>query len=119
MPSSWITAVQEVKRDHQFCLIHIPTGNKVTKRKTNFYLDTLEEIETMQTEGYTDKEITEKLPASKKVLKTDCVLMDAQTANMLCTIYDALSEDNKKKFDGFKIDFAVRKGWQLLEKCKV
>ena len=116
---SWIKAVQEVKRDHQFCLIHIPTGNKVTKRKTNFYLDTLEEIETMQSEGYTDKEITEKLPASKKVLKTDCVIMDAQTANMLCTIYDNLSDVNKIKFSRFKVNFAVKTGWKLLEKCSV
>jgi len=116
---SWIKAVQEVKRDHQFCMIHIPTGNKVTKRKTNFYIDTFEEIENLQSEGYSDKEICDKLPAAKKVSKTDCVLMDATTANMLCCIYDALNEANQKKFDGFKITFAVKKGWELYEKCKV
>jgi len=116
---SWIKAVQEVKRDHQFCMVHIPTGNKVTKRKTNFYIDTLEEIELMQDEGYTNKEICEKVPGAKKVSKTDCVLVDAVTANMLCCIYDALSEDNKKKFNGFKINYAVNVGWKLYEKCKV
>ena len=117
--SSWIKAVQEVKKDHQYCMIHIPTGNKVTKRKTSFYIDTLEEIELMKEEGYTNKEICDKLPGAKKVSKTDCVLMDAVTANMLCSIYDALTDEHKKKFDGFKIDFAVKTGWKLYEKCKV
>lgn len=116
---TWIKTVQEVKKNHQFCMIHVTTGNKVTQRKTNFYIDTLEEIEIAQSEGYTDAEILTNIPGAKKVLKSDCVMMDAQTANMLCTIYDALSDDNKKKFGGFKIDFAVRTGWKLLEKCKV
>ena len=116
---NWLNAVQEVKRDHQFCMIHTPTGNKVTKRKTNFYIDTLESIENLETEGYSDKAICKILPTAKKVLKTDCVLMDAVTANMLCCIYDALSPDNQKKFAGFKIDFAVKTGWKLYEKCKV
>jgi len=117
--SSWIKAVREVKDNHQFCMVHIPTGNKVTKRKTNFYIDTLEEIDNLQSEGFTDKEICERLPGAKKVTKTDCVLVDAVTANMLCCIYDALNETNQKKFDGFKIDFAVKTGWKLYEKCKV
>jgi hypothetical protein len=116
---SWIKAVKEVKDNHQYCMVHIPTGNKVTKKKTDFYIDTLEEIETMQSEGFTDKEICDKVPGAKKVSKTDCVLVDAVTAGMLCSIYDALSEQNQKKFDGFKIDFAVKAGWKLYEKCKV
>ena len=117
--SSWIKAVQEVKDQHQFCMVHIPTGNKVTKRKTNFYIDTLETIEGLQSEGYSNKHICNTLPGAKKVLKTDCVLVDAVTAGMLCCIYDALNETNQKKFDGFKIDFAVKAGWKLYNKCKV
>ena len=117
---SWINAVREVKDNHQFCMVHIPTGNKVTKRKTNFYLDTSDEIEFAQTEGLTDKEIIEKIPGAKKVLKTDCVLVDAVTASMLCGIYDALTKPElKAKFDSMKIDRAVSIGWKLYEKCKV
>ena len=116
---NWLPAVQEVKRDHQFCMIHIPTGNKVTQRKTNFYIDVLEEIELAQTEGYTDTQILENIPGAKKVLKSDCVMVDAVTAGMLCTIYDALNEQNRIKFAGFKIDFAVTAGWKLYKKCRV
>jgi hypothetical protein len=116
--SSWIAAARWVM-EHGYCLVHIPTGNKVTTRKTKLYIDIDEEIQTLQAEGYSDQRIIETLPGAKRVIKTDCVMLDRFTASMLCSVYYALNPVNQKKFDGMKIDRAVTIGWKLCEKCKV
>lgn len=116
---SWIKAVHEVKDKHQYCMVHIPTGNKVTQRKTNLYLDIYEEIEDLQSEGYINEQIIRISPNTKKISESDCILVDAITAGVLCCIYDALTKPElKEKFDNMKIDKAVTIGWKLYKKCK-
>ncbi|MCK9593934.1 MAG: hypothetical protein M0Q91_18185, partial [Methanoregula sp.] len=79
--TSWIAAARWVK-EHGYCLVHTPTGNKVSKRKTKLYIDIGDEIEALQAEGYSDQHITEIIPGAKRVMKTDCVMLDSFTAGM-------------------------------------
>lgn len=112
---SWIKTAQWVKDNHQFCMVHIPTGNKVTRKKTGYFLEALDIIEG-EACGAT---LQEMIRAEKKITKTDCVMLDAITAQMLCAIYNALKPDQQEKFDGMPITKAVNIGWKLYEKCKV
>lgn len=45
--------------------------------------------------------------------KVDGVFMDATTANMLLRVYEALGEENRKKFAGLPIRKMVAIGWKL------
>jgi len=104
-----------VKEHHQFRFIHKPTGNLVTRRKANYYLD-LDEIVNGETCCATLEQIQF---AEKKLAKTDCIILDAFTASMLVQVYDALSPINQAKFDDQNIVVAVDMGWRVVENSRV
>lgn len=113
--SSWIRAARWVKDNHQFRLIHKPTGNLVTRKKAGYYLS-LDEIVNGETCGATLEQIAD---AEKKLSRTDCIILDAFTASMLVTIYDSLSPIHQQKFDGMSIIEAVDVGWRCVKYCKI
>lgn len=44
------------------------------------------------------------------------VLLDVQTANALVTVWDALSEENREKFESMPLLTAVKVAWKLISK---
>lgn len=50
-----------------------------------------------------------------KSARKGAVLMDAFTANMLITVYEALNEENKAKFTSLPILKAVQIGWKCVK----
>lgn len=70
------------------------------------YLDSIREDD----EGYVEEYERKNNPCPG-----DCLMLDAVTASMLCTVYDALNPANQKKFAGFRLPFAVDMGWKFIK----
>ena len=105
---SWIEAARYVRDNHAASLVHVPTGRLVSKQKTRLvfaYLDSIREDDEEYVEEY----------ERKNPCPGDCLMLDAITANMLCTVYDALNPANQKTFAGFRLQFAVKTGWKFIK----
>ena len=106
---SWIAAARWIRDHHSARLIHLPTGKLVSKEKDRIAFDEISSV-TENEEEYVEW-IAQRYSTPKK---SDCLMIDAQTANMLCTVYDALGEINKVRFDGMDIRLAIDGGWKMV-----
>jgi len=102
---SWIRAARFVRDNHAARLVHVPTGRLMSRERTHLAFEYLDEV----------TELSEEYEREESPKGYECVLLDATTANMLCTVYDALNPANQQKFDGFRLPFAVETGWKFIK----
>jgi len=114
-PKSWIRAARWIRDNHSARLVHRPTGNLVSQQKTRYYIELYDRCQELQEIGVEFEREQPYFPECKKVVRSDCVLVDMQTANMLVTVYDALGEANRKLFDDLDIVIAVNLGWKCVK----
>lgn len=91
----WITAARQVVARHAFVLVD-PATNEIIPDKSHAY------------------EQPEDRPKGKQ---PKGVLLDAVTANMLCTVYDAISPKSQQSFGCMPIMRAVDVGWKVMQKA--
>lgn len=60
-------------------------------------------------------EALRKIVAEHQAATIDGLLVDAFTAGMLVTVYDALSPENQAKFDKPRLDKLVAIGWKAVK----
>lgn len=96
------------------------SGNKVTvKGYDDGVKYTVPKDEIMFMDKYSSKESfnikeIEDIIKSKSAKKIDGVLVDMQSANAIVKVYNALSEENKKRFISLPIVKAANMAWKLL-----
>lgn len=95
---SWVDTARQVVKEHQFRYVHPETG-EIVDEKTRRTLDRL-------TEEF-DGEVVK-----------GAVVLDAFTASMLVSVFDALSPKNQETFAAMPLTKAVRIGWGAVEKSR-